>query len=169
MDKVIAMHDPDNVVPVDEAGYIYHVVSPHGKRDVRMDRDDPEAYSVFIESVKKGEVFVDDNGVVPLTKEGFSRGRSEGALPQAASGTDLMAPPAFIRGDKRPKPGPLATPLRRGRSRGLVETEKLPTPPPTPEPKRRSLQIRRCNRQKNWPREPRLRLRRKRRPDIASR
>ena len=85
VDNVIAMHDPDNIVPDNEAGYIYHVVSPHGKRDVRMDRDDPEAYSVFIERVKKGEVFVDDNGVVPLSKEGFSRGRSESVLPQAAS------------------------------------------------------------------------------------
>ena len=69
VDKVSAMHDPNNVVPDDEAGYIYHIVSPHGKRDVRMDRDDPEAYSVFIERVKKGEVFVDDNGIVLLSKE----------------------------------------------------------------------------------------------------
>ena len=84
------------------------------------------------------EVFVDDNGVVPLSKEAFSRGRSESALPQAASRADLMAPPAFIQGDKRPKPGPL-TPLCRGRSQGLVETEKLPTPPPRTQTKTRKL------------------------------
>ena len=158
VDALVAKYDPDNDAADDEAGYIYHVPSAFGKQEVRIARDDEVQYNVFIARVKGCAVLVGEEGAIPVHKVGFPRGRSASAepslplatpsasaagpshrkrtrgastpetphLPRASTPDYAHLPRAYLGVKRQRTQSPMN--LRRGRSSGKPEPEKLPEP-----------------------------------------